>query len=66
VYRSGEQERQSGEPATQSASMFIAMFRLHVGFLPIPRNKGVSLSMIGNRFMLATYCPGSQSGRSPI
>jgi mannose-6-phosphate isomerase-like protein (cupin superfamily) len=61
VYPSGEQERQGSKPATQSASMSIAMFRLHVGFLSIPRNKGVSLSMIGNRFMLATHCPGSQS-----
>jgi hypothetical protein len=34
VYPSGEQERQGSKPATQSASMSIAMFRLHVSVPP--------------------------------
>src|SRR6266436_3733859 len=35
VHPSGEQERQSSKPPAQFASMSIAMFPLHVGFLLI-------------------------------
>jgi hypothetical protein len=37
VCPSGEKERERGKPPTQSASMFMTMFHLHVGFLAMNR-----------------------------